>query len=172
MTKELIELQKLREILSGMTNPSLPENIREKLQDAIQKVDGLGKRLQESEEQIRLLALYRVSQTVGSTLNLDEVLNQVMDAVIDLTGAERGFLMIHDPDTNALRARAARNFERENLTEKDIEISRTVIDTVLKSGNGIVTTDALADPRFNEQESVLMFALRSILCGSGSSLRR
>lgn len=44
----------------------------------------------------RLAALYEVSKALGSSLRLDEVLNQTMDAIIDLTGAERGFLLLSD----------------------------------------------------------------------------
>jgi signal transduction histidine kinase len=120
--------------------------------------------LEQTKEQSRLAALYRVSQTMGTSLQLEEVLNQVMDAVIELTGAERGFLMLLDADTGELDLRAARNFERENLERKDMEVSRTVIQTAVESGESVVTTNAQTDPRFSAQESVIAFALRSILC--------
>jgi GAF domain-containing protein len=45
----------------------------------------------------RLLMLYRITQSFNSTLDLDEVLENVIDAVIEITGAERGFLMLKDP---------------------------------------------------------------------------
>ena len=44
------------------------------------------------DQQQRLAALYEVSHVIGSSLDLNEVLNQVMDAIIQLTDAERGFL--------------------------------------------------------------------------------
>jgi len=46
------------------------------------------------DDQARLAALYRVSRILGTSLDLDEVLSQVMDAVIGLTGAERGILVL------------------------------------------------------------------------------
>lgn len=42
-------------------------------------------------QEARLAALYEVSSQLGKTLDLGEVLNQVMDSIIQLTGAERGF---------------------------------------------------------------------------------
>lgn len=39
----------------------------------------------------RLAKLYEVSRVIGSSLDLTTVLNQVMDAIIQLSGAERGF---------------------------------------------------------------------------------
>jgi signal transduction histidine kinase len=135
-------------------------------------------------EQQRLAVLYQVSKALGSSLNLDEVLNQVMDAVISLTGAERGFLVLFEesaehPSTSPMlfapavfptglpdeiQVRAARNFEHETLEKKDLEVSRTVIRAVLESGEGIVTTDAQSDPRFAGQDSIVFYSLRAILC--------
>jgi signal transduction histidine kinase len=115
-------------------------------------------------EHERLAALYQVSQALGSSLHLDEVLNQVMDAVIQLTGAERGFLILVDPQTGDLRSQAARNLEGKSLGREEMQVSRTVIQEVVRSGAGVVTTNAQADARFSQQQSVLMYALRSILC--------
>ncbi|NJN44479.1 MAG: GAF domain-containing protein [Anaerolineae bacterium] len=60
--------------------------------------------------------------------------------------------------------RAARNFVGESLSEENMEVSRTVIDSVVQTGKGVVTTNAQEDPRFAGQESIIAFALRSILC--------
>ncbi|MCX6067629.1 MAG: hypothetical protein NT121_18040 [Chloroflexi bacterium] len=49
-----------------------------------------------TEERKNLLALTQVGQIINSSLELDEVLRIVMDNIIALTGAERGFLMLRD----------------------------------------------------------------------------
>ena len=64
--------------------------------------------------------------------------NQVMDAVIILTGAERSFLMLIDPDMQKLTIRAACNFEGESLTQEESErglasINHSVIRTTIES---------------------------------------
>lgn len=143
---------------------TLPEGTRNSLGQAVQKLDDVSMVLDTSTEQLRLAAIYRVSQALSSSLDLDQVLNQVMDAVISLTGAERGFLMLVDPKTNQLNLRAARNIEQETLLSKNPEISQTVLESVLKSGKGVVTTDAQTDPRFAKHDSVMFYALRSLLC--------
>jgi signal transduction histidine kinase len=115
-------------------------------------------------EQARLAALYHVSSVLGSSLQLAEVLNQVMDAVIQLTGAERGFLILRDGPGGDLRLQAARNLEGKSLDQDDMQISRTLVQQVLHSGQGVVTTNAQRDARFSNQQSVMTYALRSILC--------
>lgn len=164
-TKEaiLVKVASLLNSLQILSTHPLSEEARQGLTNAIHSLKELPDLLAATSEQARLAALYDVSQSLGSSLNLEEVLTQAMDAVISLTGAERGFLMLLDPDTSNLRLRAARNFEQETLQRKDA-VSRTVIDSVMRSGKPVLTTDALTDPRFSSQESVILHALRSILC--------
>lgn len=116
------------------------------------------------DEHERLAALYRVSRALGSTLDLDEVLRESMDAVIKLTGAERGFLMLLKLGTDELELQAGRNFRRENLEKEDMEFSHSVIETVMRSGEGVLTTNAQTDERFSMRDSITRYALRSIMC--------
>src|SRR5687767_6417213 len=134
-----------------------------RLDDLATTISILSDEYSESDQDHRLAALYGVSKVLGSSLQLDEVLNQVMDAIIDLTGAERGFLMLFD-EKNALEVMAARNMARETLDEEEFEISRTVIQLVADTGEQVVTTNASTDPRFSGKVSVVTHQLRSIQC--------
>lgn len=117
---------------------------------------------QEQKAKGRFEALYNVSRMLGASLNLQKVLDQVMDAVIQLTGAERGFLMLHDDDGN-LKMQAARNFDQETLDSDKQEYSRTVANMVLDKGKAVLTNNALDDPRFKAKQSVMAQSLRSIM---------
>jgi signal transduction histidine kinase len=116
-----------------------------------------------ADEHARLAAIYRVSHALGSSLLLDDALTQVMDAVIQLTGAERGCIMLFD-ESGGLDLRAARNLERETLSQKEMEYSRTVVETVARTGKAVLATNAQTDPRFSSQQSVMLYNLRAILC--------
>jgi PAS domain S-box-containing protein len=115
-------------------------------------------------ERGELDALYGICQAIGSSLDLREVLNEVMDQIIRLTGAERSFLMLIDPATGELEFRAARNVDRETIASSSFEISRSIVKQVAATGQPVVTTNAQMDPRFKAQESVIGYNLRSILC--------
>jgi len=110
-----------------------------------------------------LRALAGIGQVVNSTLEIDEVLQVVMDTIIRLTEAERGFLMLRD-EQGEMSIRTARNWEKASLNQNESSISRTVVQRVIQSGEGIITTNAREDPRFGGQESIIAFNLRSILC--------
>ncbi len=115
------------------------------------------------EERHQLLALADTTQAVNSSLELDEVLRLVMDTIVHLTGAERGFLMLRDPQGEMV-IRVARNWEQESINPNEFAISRTIIQRVIDSGEAVLTTNAQEDPRFGGQESIVAYNLRSILC--------
>jgi signal transduction histidine kinase len=116
-----------------------------------------------NDQQSRLAALYQVSRVIGASLDTGEVLNQVMDAIIKLTGAERGFLMLLD-ENHELEVKAARDLAQETLSKEEFAFSRSVIRQVAETGEQVVTNNASNDPRFSGQDSVVVHQLRSIQC--------
>jgi K+-sensing histidine kinase KdpD len=157
-------LKALQTSLKSLQGQNLPQNVLTEVNSALEYLEVISQALSTGEEHSRLASLYRVSQVLGTSLNLDEVLNQVMDAVIGLTGAERGFLMLVEGESDELVVRVGRDMEQEALQKEEMEFSRTVIRTVLDKGEGVVATNAQTDPRFSEQESIVALALRAILC--------
>ncbi len=119
---------------------------------------------QREEERQDLLALADISQVVNSSLELNEVLRIVMDTIVRLTGAERGFLMLADEEGGELSIRIGRNWERESIDSSEFAISRTVINRVISDVKSVLTTNAQEDPRFGGQHSIVAYSLRSILC--------
>jgi PAS domain S-box-containing protein len=115
------------------------------------------------EERSKLLALANTTQAVNSSLELDEVLQLVMDTIIRLTGAERGFLMLRDTQGEMI-TRVARNWGQESINPNEFAISRTIIQRVIDSGEPVLTTNAQEDPRFGGHNSIVVHNLRSILC--------
>ncbi len=111
----------------------------------------------------RQSALNDVIQAINSTLDLDEVLRIVMDNIIRLMQAERGFLMLRGEDGEFITP-IARNWEQNSLDPSEFAISRTIIDRVVSDGQPVLTTNAQEDPRFDGHQSIIMFNLRSILC--------
>src|SRR5512137_2416166 len=92
----------------------------------------------------RLALLYRLSQTFNSSLDLDEVLNRVMDEVITATHAERGFVMLIEPD-DKLSFRVARGMDQTTIEAPQFQVSRSVVEHVAQQGEPIITSDAQTD---------------------------
>ena len=142
----------------------VPPEALEGLSQAEGEIERLAKLIASAEAQFRhMLALTEIGQVVNSTLELGEVLRIVMDNIVGLSHAERGFLMLKD-ETGNLVTRVARNWEKESIKPAESAISHTVIQKVAESGEAILTTNAQQDPRLSGQESIIAFNLRSILC--------
>lgn len=120
------------------------------------------KRVVNQLEQLR--GLVRTSALITSSLDIDRVLEEVMDSAIELTKAERAYLMLRAEGSGELELRAARNWDRETLAEQDVTFSRGVMATVLETGEPVLTVNAQGDSRFQGQASVLINDLRSIIC--------
>ncbi len=114
-------------------------------------------------KQNRLEALTRIGSMINSSLGRERVLEQVMSALIDLTHAERGFLMSRESN-GELKFEIARGMSNARLGEDEFKVSMTIARRVAESGEPILTTNAQDDPRFENQFSVAAFKLRSILC--------
>ncbi len=112
----------------------------------------------------QLQNIVRTSALLTSSLELEQVLKAIIDNVVDLTGAERVYLMVRDVQTGELTPRTARNWDRETIREDDMMISRKVVNLAVTQKAPILTTNAQQDTRFGDSESVIRYALRSILC--------
>jgi PAS domain S-box-containing protein len=110
-----------------------------------------------------MMALADVGKVINSSLELDEVLTIVMDNIVRLTKAERGFLMLRD-EKGEMVTRMGRNWEMESINSSELTVSKSVVGRVIETGEPIITTNAQEDQRFSGQESIVAFNLRSILC--------
>ncbi|MGD9101058.1 MAG: GAF domain-containing protein, partial [Anaerolineae bacterium] len=167
-----IERQRMALAQLGPVRPATPQaflhqsfqEIKDQLPRLSFSVSQLSRELEHQQRgREELEALFQVTQVVNSSLDLDQVLNQVMDQIIYLTQAERGFLMLIDNE-GELEFKTARNFDRETIEGSAFNISRTIVQRVAERGTPVVTTNAQEDPRFSAQESVVSYNLRSILC--------
>ncbi len=111
----------------------------------------------------RLALLYQLSQTFNSTLDLEQVLESVIDAVVAALHAERGFVMLREAD-GSLAFKTARGLEQTTIASPEFQISYGVVEQVVANGQAILTSNAQQDERFSARASVIHLGLRAILC--------
>lgn len=86
----------------------------------------------------QLQGLVRVSAVISSSLDFDRVLEEEMDNAIELTNAERAFLMLRAEGRDELELRDARNWDRASLAEQEVAFSREVMAQMGAGGMGVV----------------------------------
>ena len=123
---------------------------------------------QARESQERLLRLMEINRRLASERSPKRLLEFILDSAVQLTGAERGFLILRDDEDekedSKLNVRVARNIDRESLRRNPGRVSRSITRDVLETGEPIITVDAGEDSRYRHAASVHHLKLRSILC--------
>ncbi|NUP12679.1 MAG: sigma 54-interacting transcriptional regulator [Polyangiaceae bacterium] len=112
-----------------------------------------------------VMRILEVNRRLSSTLETNEILRLAMDASIELTGAERGFVILtKDGKVRGLEVAVARNLDRETVGKSQLKFSHSIAKRVVETGDAVLTVDALADDRFAKNASVHGMRLRSIAC--------
>ncbi len=102
------------------------------------------------------------SLRLGERLTVDAMLEALMDEVIALTGADKGFLlMMRDGHRDV---RTARNLNRETMAATLNQMSDSIIAQVIATREPIIVSDALNDTQFNASASVMQLQLLSVMC--------
>ena len=109
-----------------------------------------------------LQVMYRTSLAVSHTLDIDELLGRILELVFEWVEADRGCIMLLDPESKQLRTKARRDRRVDQATS--MAISRTILDYVLDRGEGVITSDAQEDDRFSGGHSVVRTGVREAIC--------
>ncbi|MBK8024702.1 MAG: GAF domain-containing protein [Chloroflexi bacterium] len=150
-----------QDVLLHMRDLSLPTEGMGLL-DQVEEEMGTLERLLQSDysELAQLRVLIETSALINTSFEIDDILSQSMEVIVQLTGAERGYILLRDPNTGKVEVRIA----RESTRSATDDISTTVIEHVLSTGKPMVTDNASSDPRMMGSETIAKFTLRSIIC--------
>jgi transcriptional regulator with GAF, ATPase, and Fis domain len=106
--------------------------------------------------------LFEFSEKLLLNYDLPELLEALMDAVIAITNADKGFLILLEG--TELRVKVARNLKRENLADALQQLSDSIVDKVIKTKRALIVSDALHDQEFGNAMSVMSLKLSSVMC--------
>lgn len=122
----------------------------------------------EAEDSLRLDGFQQLTELSVKLLgnyNIGDLLNELMDAVVSLTEADKGFIVLLDEDNpENLRIVAARNIHQESVSRPEEIISDSIVHKVLESKQAIIVSDALEDVNFAQSQSVINLKLCSVMC--------
>jgi signal transduction histidine kinase/pSer/pThr/pTyr-binding forkhead associated (FHA) protein len=130
-----------------------------------------------------LKILYQLSASLGSAFDEDQVLEVVMDLIFEHVKADRGLVLMLDTQREQLVPKVVRTREDKDEKKSDngngqqkdeasrpprsserIHASRTIINHVLANGEGVLSSNAMADQRFSKGKSVHNLGIRSAMC--------
>lgn len=116
-----------------------------------------------NEELQKLARFVEVNQAFKFSMTPDDVLTLIVDAAIEITQAERGFLMLRNKDGN-LEFKVARDRKRNWLVGNDFEMSRSVVEEAFKQNRSVIINDSRVTMAGLPRDSVRNLDLRAIAC--------
>lgn len=110
-----------------------------------------------------LQVMYRTALAVSHTLDIDQLLLRIMELIFEWVEADRGCIMLMDSETETL-APAVRLNRHEARADDKLTISQTILDYVVGNDEGVLTTDAREDNRFDAAGSIIKMGVREAIC--------
>ena len=113
-------------------------------------------------EIVGLRRLLQFSERLLVTRDVQSLLESVLDGAIEVTGAERGFVLLLRDNTPEVRA--ARNLRQESIPDAVRQLSDSIVAKVIETRRPIIVADAMSDSAFSRSDSVMHLRLSSVLC--------
>ncbi len=110
-----------------------------------------------------LQVMYRTALAVSHTLDIDELLRRILELIFEWVEADRGCVMLFDSESHELTPSARMDRNRNDPAEQ-ILISRTILDYVTKQNEGVLTSDAQEDERWDPGASIVTMGVREAIC--------
>ena len=112
---------------------------------------------------VKLEKLLKIGKEVLAEPDVDHVLEKSVDHLIDISGAERGMIILFN-DLGEQHVQTARNLEKEDIENPGFEISNTIISNVRATGEKVYHQNALREKYLSDSESVLRLKILSVIC--------
>jgi transcriptional regulator with GAF, ATPase, and Fis domain len=111
---------------------------------------------------VALDTLVRFSERLLAATDLNRLLDELLDALVEVTQADKGFLILQE--AGELSVRAARNVARETIDGAVSRVSDSIVKKVMETGKPLVVADALHDAEWSGSSSVVNLKLCSVMC--------
>jgi adenylate cyclase len=158
-------IEKLDQIKKQVTQGDSQDTILRSLNELNTGFALYEKKLSEAERSKEVAStLCEVGKIINFVFDLNVLLNLLMDLALKILQARRGFIMLHDPSRGALRVKVARNMGGDLEPLKPTDISQTIAWQAFSTSQVVSTDDATKDDRFKTQESVISYAIGSVIC--------
>ena len=103
-------------------------------------------------------------RALGTGRVLDDVLSMVLDSAIDVSGAERGFIMLAPPDADDLEFKMARGRGHSTLPGSSFATSRKIPEEVFRTGEPRLVADLLDGDLASVHMGTVALGIRNVLC--------
>ncbi|MEM7532208.1 MAG: ATP-binding protein [Chloroflexota bacterium] len=121
------------------------------------------KPIQKLRGSVLLEHLLMVSRHMAEMRDLEPLLAYAIDQVMQLVGAEHGYIVLLEPD-GSLDYKVKRHQDGSDIHDSTDMVSHSILNKVVESKQSLIVRNAMADPQYAQADSVMQMRLRSIMC--------
>jgi signal transduction histidine kinase/pSer/pThr/pTyr-binding forkhead associated (FHA) protein len=110
-----------------------------------------------------LQIMYRTALAVSHTLEIDDLLDRIMQLIFEWVECDRGCIMLLDPETSKLVPKVRRDRNAGDAVDR-LSISQTILDFVFEHNEGVLTSNAREDDRWDPAASIVQLGIREAIC--------
>jgi len=129
------------------------------LSETAGEVERIPTRVRREKLNRNLLTLYRITEELVVTKDLEEILDYIMDQVFEIFSPSQATILLLEGEGHPVPRKQRCEPGRGMLRP----ISNTIINRILRDRVAVLTDNALEDPRFEMGDSVVIDGIRSVM---------
>lgn len=141
--------------------PQVQARLERTPSETFRPADQIGDLAQLKRDYEKLRIANELNRAIGLEPDVDKLLARLLDETFKLLPADRGVILLMDPQTRQLVPRAVKH---ARASHEAINLSSTIINQVFQTGSSVLTMDAMMDSRFAGAKSVIAGGIRSTMC--------
>lgn len=127
---------------------------------AVENHSGFG--MLDVQPEAKLKAVIEISRSLAGTIDTEKLLPKILDTLFKIfPHADRGCILLKDDKGNM---RPAAQKHRRDDEDATVKLSRTIVNRVLETKEGVLSADAASDTQFEASESISNLSIRSMMC--------
>lgn len=111
-----------------------------------------------------LRVVYQITELAAKSVTRGALLHGLLELIFEEFQPERGVVMLIDEKRKLVPAAVKNRALIKGREDDRIQVSRTILRHAVRKGEAVLSTNAMADPRFSSGDSVQSLRIRSAIC--------
>lgn len=111
-----------------------------------------------------LRVIYQITELAAKSVTRGALLHGLLELIFEEFQPERGVVMLIDEKRKLVPAAVKNRALIKGREDDRIQVSRTILRHAVRKGEAVLSTNAMADPRFSSGDSVQNLRIRSAIC--------
>ena len=110
----------------------------------------------------KLKILLELSKQLSSPEDPEQLLEKILNLLFEIMNVDRAAILLTEEERGTVEVKTLRS--RTGMTPSSQFYSKQIVNLVYKTGDAILTGDAVIDPQFEDSKSIIAQSIRASMC--------